>query len=363
MDRATRHIGSCLALLGSVLPAMQAQAGEDRTFTHLVGWGGGDPATIIPAAAEVGFTDVIVWRQDRDYLTELVARAQEYGIGVYVSIHLGDLKDWQRRYPDVPPPLQEIDGIEQEAVTRIQAELKAGKSDYQYGGEPVGDQLEVFTQELLCFHDPRVVEFFQAQIGDILAVPGLTGIAFDYFGYQNYRCCRCPRSVALLAEYRQAHPELPETQAVERFSLETLVGVCNDLADYARRINPGVQVTGHVYPVFLPEPLYGNRLNWDTCGQTAAWFFEPFWSEEKIRSYSQIIAEEAKRYWPEAEGAALIGVYVRPEKHPAKGAERIERELNAIWEGGVRCVHVCSLNDVLDDPATREVFSKFRPPR
>jgi hypothetical protein len=346
-----------------VLLSAHAGAAPQPRFTQLVGWGGGDPATIVPAAADVGFTDIVVWRQDHDYLTQLVEQAQRHGIGVYVSLYLGDVKDWAKRYPDVPPPMQEIDATEQAAVARIEAALEAKTSDYQYGGEPVSDELEVFTNELLCFHDPRVVEFFQAQIRDILAVPGITGIAFDFFGYRNYRCCRCPRSMDLLDEYRQAHPDLPEAEALQRFSLDTLVAVQNDLATYARTLKPQVKVTGHVYPVYLPEPLYGNRLNWDTCGQTAAWFFEPFWTERKIRSYSRAIAHQAKRYWANAEGAALIGVYVRPGRYPVKGPERIERELRAILDGGTRRVQVCSLNDVLDDPATREVFRKFAPER
>jgi len=350
-------------VLLAVLLMLITQAGvcQDRAFTQLMGWGGGDPATVVEDAADVGFTDIIVWNKDRDYLTRLVQRASERGIGVYVSIFLGDTADWKKRHPDLEPPLQVINEAEQAAASRLKAELKAGETAYQYGGEPVSEELEVFTDPLLCFHAPGVLEFFQAQIRDILAVPGITGIALDYFGYRNYRCCRCPHSMARLAEFRAAHPDLTEAQAEEQFSLETLVGICNDLADYARKIKPAVQVTGHVYPVYLPEPLYGNRLNWDTCGQTGAWFFEPFWSEEKIRAYSRTIAADAQKYWADVEGAALIGIYVKPGKYPVKAPERIERELCAIWDGGVRCVQVCSLNDVLKDPATREVFRKFSP--
>jgi len=352
-----------IALPALLLVALPARADEAERFTQLVGWGGGDPAVIVPAAAEVGFTDLIVWNHDPEYLTQLVAQAHQHGLSVYVSLHLSDVSDWKRRYPDVPPPMQEISAEEQATVARIEAELKAGTGDYQYGGEPVGDEPEVFTNELLCFHDPRVVEFFQAQVRDILAVPGIAGIAFDFFGYRNYRCCRCAQSLALLAEYQTAHPDVPEAEAAERSSLATLVDVQNDLADYARGLRPGARITGHVYPVYLPEPLYGNRLNWDTCGQTAAWFFEPFWPEEKVRSYSRVIAEGAKRYWPNAEGAALIGIYNQPERYPVKGPERIERELRAILDGGVRRLHVCSLNDVLNDPPTREVFRRFAPRR
>jgi hypothetical protein len=256
--------------------------------------------------------------------------------------------------------VQGINAEEREAADREKAEVKAGKTAYQYGGEPVGPQAEVLIEDMLCFHHPKVVEFFQAQIRDILAVEGVVGIALDFFGYRNYRCCRCERSLALLADFRGAHPGTPEAQAQDQFSMDTLVAVCNDLADFARRVKPGTQVTGHVYPVFLPEVLYGNRLNWDTCCQTAAWFFEPFWTEDKIRSYSRVIVGEANKHWPHAEGAALIGVYVKPAKYPVKGPARLDMELRTMLQAGVQRVHVCSLNDVLDDADAREVFRRYR---
>ncbi len=353
--------GLVVALAALAALAVPAGADEAGRFTQLMGWGGGDPAVIVPQAVEVGFTDLTVWNQNPEYLETLVGQAQAHDLGVYVSLYLGDVSGWKRCYPETPPPMQEMNAEELAAAARIEAELKAKRADYQHGGEPVSDELEVFTGELLCFHDPRVVELFKAQITDILGVDGLTGIAFDFFGYRNYRCCRCARSQEALAQYRQAHPGIPEAEAEGRFSLETLVGVQNELADHARGLKPGLKITGHVYPVYLPEPLYGNRLNWDTCGQTAAWFFEPFWSERKIERYSRIIAREAKRYWPNAEGAALIGIYNQPERYPVKGPERVERELRAILAGGVRCLQVCSLNDVLNDPPTREVFRSYAP--
>ncbi len=357
--RGTMRPVLCLALNALLAIA----AGAESRLTRLMGWGGGDPAVIVPAAAEVGFTDIIVWNRDPVYLGKLVEHDTKHGLGTYCSIWLGDLKDWRKRYPDQEPPVQQISAEELALVEPQQAALKAGQSAYQYGGEPVGGRAEVFNDDLLCFHDPRTVELFKAQFRDILSVPGMTGVAFDYFGYRNYRCCRCPRSLALLAEYRQQHPDLTEAAAEQRFSLETLTGVCNELADYARQLKPGCRVTGHVYPVYLPEPLYGNRLNWDTCGQTAAWFFEPFWSYDKIRDYGKVIAEQAKRFFPNQVGAALIGVYVKPGKYPVKGKERLTQEMRAIREGGVTVCQVCSMNDVLNDPDARAVFAAFAPER
>ena len=38
--------------------------------------------------------------------------------------------------------------------------------------------------------------------------PDVNGIAFDGFGYQNYRFCDCPVSREQLEAYRAKHPEL-----------------------------------------------------------------------------------------------------------------------------------------------------------
>ncbi|MBM4081648.1 MAG: hypothetical protein FJ278_18235 [Planctomycetes bacterium] len=344
----------CCACLSLALRSAQAEGG----FVQLTGWGGGKPEEIVPQAAEVGFNEIIVWSQDSAYLTRLVEVAKPHGIGIYSCIHLADLNGWKKRRPDAAPPLQEMNEQENAAFERIQADKTKGKSNYQYGGEPF-QSLEVLTSSMLCFHVPEVVAFFKEQIKDILAVPGITGVAFDYFGYRNYRCCRCKASQAAFEAWRKQHPSLPADKALEQFSLETLVDFTNALAGYARSLRADAKVQCHVYPVFLPEPLYGNRLDVDFCGQTAAWYFEPLWSYEKMRDYSRVIFGQEKKHFARAEGVALIGVYNRPDAYPVKGPERLTLELQAILDGGGDRVQVCSLNDVLKDEATRAVFKRF----
>ncbi|MDY0165040.1 MAG: hypothetical protein RBS80_00765 [Thermoguttaceae bacterium] len=346
----------CLSLLIATIAL-----GAEGQFVQLTGWGGGKPEEIVPQAAEVGFDEIIVWSHDPQYLGQLVAFGREHKIGIYSSIHLGDLKDWKKRRPGVDPPLQEMNAQENAALERIQADETKGKSGYQYGGEPV-QEVEVLSAPLMCFHHPEVRIFFEEQIRDLLQVPGLRGIAMDYFGYRNYRCCRCPTSLRAFEVWHRQHPDLAPEAALDRFSLETLVDFVNGLARYARTEVAEAKVTCHVYPVFLPEPLYGNRLDVDFCGQTAAWYFEPFWSYEKIRSYTRVIFGEEKKYFARSEGVAMIGVYTRPDLYPVKPPERLTGELQAILNGQGDRVQICSLNDVLNDPATREVFRQiFRP--
>jgi hypothetical protein len=55
----------------------------------------------------------------------------------------------------------------------------------------------------------------------------------------------------------------------------------------------------------------------------------------------------------------MIGVYTRSAVFPVKSPDRLTRELQAILQGQGDRVQVCSLNDVLRDPATRQVFQRF----
>jgi len=348
-----RWIMLCLSLL-----LAEATPGAEGQFVQLTGWGGGKPEEIVPQAAEVGFDEIIVWNHDPQYLGRLVALGRKHKIGIYSAIHLGDLKDWKKRRPGVNPPLQEMNAEENAALERIRADKTKGKSGYQYGGEPVHG-IEVLEAPLLCFHHPEVRSFFEEQIRDLLRVPGLRGIAMDYFGYQNYRCCRCPTSLKAFETWHRQHADLPRDKALDRFSLETLVDFVNSLARYTRSVAAEAKVTCHVYPVFLPEPLYGNRLDVDFCGQTAAWYFDPLWSYEKIQSYTRVIRGEEKKYFSRPEGVAMIGVYTRPALYPVKSPERLTKELQAILDGQGDRVQVCSLNDVLKDPATRDVFRRL----
>ncbi len=332
-----------------------ATAAEHRILT---GWGGGKANIVVPQAAAIGCAELVVHHEDAANFKHFIELGRKHNLGIYAWLFLGDIPAWSKAYPDTKPPLQVMNGAEEEILKRIQTDKTPGRSGYQFGGEPV-NKLEVFDTPLLCFHDPRVTEAFKRQIDEMLAFPGVRGVAFDYIGYQNYRCCRCPVSQSQLAVYQQQHPGLSQEAALERFSLETLVDFNNRLAAYVRTVKPDARVMTHVYPVYLPEPLYGNRLDLDVCGQTAAWFFEPFWDVKKIKKYSRVIAVEAKKYHARSSGAALIGYFNSPANYPVKTKERLAAELQAILDGGCSRVQVCSLNDVLNTPEAAEVFRRF----
>ena len=348
---------SCLIIgLALTVHGWEASAGSDDL--QLIGWGGGKPEDIVPQAADVGFDTIIVWNNDAEYLGRLVTLGKQHGIEVYSSLSLSHADRWKKRFPTRSAPLQVMDERENAALEQIKADKTKGKSNYQYGGEPY-DDCEVLMADLLCLHHPDVVDYCKKEIEDILGVAGIAGVAFDYFGYRNYRCCLCEHSEKLFEQFQRERPDQPEQEALVQFSLTTLVGFNNELADHARAVKPGAKVMSHVYPVFLAEPLYGNRLKVDVCGQTAAWFFEPFWSYDKIRQYSQVIFGQEKKCFDLCEGAALIGIYERPDRFPVKSSERITKELQTILDAGGDRVQVCSMNNVLASERISAIFRQF----
>jgi hypothetical protein len=131
------------------------------------------------------------------------------------------------------------------------------------------------------------------------------------------------------------------------------------MVEYIKSLRPEFKIMAHLYPVFRPDPIYGNRLKVDYCGQTAAWYF--FWPPEKIRAYSKRIVGEQNRYFPSVRGVPFVGYY-DDGKHPEfphKSAARVELELNAILDGGADSLMVCSVNDVLGNPEIAAVFKKY----
>ena len=331
-------------------------SGMEKKFVSLTGWlTSCDPEKVVPQSAEIGVTEIGTWSQNPQYLMKLVKIANKYNIDIYSTLTL-HAKQWKRKYPKQSVPIQKMDEKENQAFAYYKKKNNRYQSNYQWGGEPFHNN-EVLFYELLCFHDKQVKELLKEKIRALLKIDGLKGIAFDGFGYQNYRCCGCSHSMKLFEKYYQKHPVFSYKTALEKFSLETLVAFNSELAEYARSIKPDVKIINHIWPVFLPEPLYGNRIDIDYCGQTAAWFF--YWDLAKIRRYSHIIASKEKKYHSRAYGVAMIGFYNNPDEFPLKTPERVEAELKAIFDGGCYRVQVCGLNDVLKTPKVAAVFRKY----
>lgn len=338
----------------------QAAEGDDVILT---GWGidGKDPEGFMAAARAVGFDKLITTSTDPVALGRFVAAGASHGIGVYACITpMGGLeKLWNARYPDRPMPWQVMTTDEEAALNFIMAGRNRYIIPWQWGGEPVMTN-EVLGNRIVCLSSVEARELLEGMIDGIAAVPGLEGLAFDGFGYQNYRRCHCGRCEGLLTAYRAAHPELTPEAAEVAFFREQLVDYINHLADYARARRADIKTAIHIWPAFAPDPLYGNRLDVDYCGQTAAWYM--LWPEEKIAQYSRIIVQEARRYHERQQGVGMIGYYDRPGDFPVKDAARVDLELRTMVENGVRHIQVCSSLDVVRNEAIAEVFRRYCAP-
>jgi len=315
------------------------------TDAILTAWG------IVPGkirlSRDVGVKEIVSFSSNPKALKILVDEAREYNIPIYGTV-----------VPLVGKPEQEMNDEENAFRDSILADKTKEKNKYQFGGEPYHD-LEVQDLSISCFHHKKVREKVMEKIRGVIMVDGIAGVAFDFFGYSNYRCCQCPLSMELAKRYHKKHPKMTETEALEAFSLESLVDFNNEMADYARSLKPGIKVRNHVHPVFLPDLYYGNRLKLDICCQTAAWFMEPYWSRERIEEHVRIIFGKEKQYYAFAEGAALLGTTATEKSsHPPKSPERVEFELRTMLNAGADRIEVCSWGDVLRSPKHLNIFKR-----
>lgn len=367
---------------------------ELRHFDRFFVWGSPrEDETYVKRLAQIGVTDLMGYGTPSPKVAELFAKNN---INLYLCVTPG--QGWGKKYPGVPMPLQKMTDAESAVkellngsksphrpgtdkadapadwtVTDKQKKLldELGRanykqqSKYQWGGEKEGMYFggkcdEVLTEDLPCFSTPEVRELMKDRIKDTLAVPGVRGVAFDYIGYQNYHACFCPICERLYKEYCEREKCNPaDAKSRNSFSLSTLVDFNNEMVDYAHSLKADAVVVNHVYPVFMPEPLYGNRLKMDFCGQTAAWY--QYWDLWRIQKYSKVIASEQEKYWKGVKGVAFIGYYDRPE-FPVKTSAKVEAELRAILRGGSTYLMMCGLDDLLRNPDVCEVFKKFRLP-
>jgi len=320
------------------------------------------PAETIACARELGF-NALVFGGTAERVKQWSAMTKAAGIESYywfspiVGADSAELA-----------PLAQVMSAEDEAAqSRLQAATDPKKNGYQFGGEPLPTRRDpaspdhdvLWNVRLPCFHRPETVAWCRKRISEMLtACPDLTGVGLDFFGYQNYRCCLCPRSRELLETYCRQHPDVPRERAREEFSRDSLVGTINDLSRFARGARPGVQVTIHVYPTFLPEPLYGWRLDVDTCCETVAWFFEPYWSAEKVADYTRRVTRREGRTFAGSRGVPFFGLYVgRPDAD--KPPERLAEELAIIRRSaGLSALSVCSFNEFVKHEAMRRVMKE-----
>ena len=348
----------CLGVIAALLAASPIVVAQDDALT-LVGWGidAKDLDGFMAKAADVGFDALITGSLDPEFLARAVEAGAKHNIEVFAHISpMGHVtRAWKQAYPDQPVPWQVMSEGEQAALNFISAGRNVYLIPYQWGGEPIMTN-EVLTSSPVCLSSPEAKALMEQMIDTIASVPGC-GLGFDGYGYRNYHRCYCERCEGLFAEYMAAHPDVPEEEASVTFFRDMLVEYINDLADYARSKRPDIKTTIHIWPVFAPEPLYGNRLDVDYCGQTAAWY--TLWPQEKIAEYSRAIVEDAQAYHERQQGVGMIGYYDRPCEFPVKDAACVEMELSTMIDNGCRRIQVCSSIHVVNNAEIADVFRRF----
>lgn len=346
-------------LLISVACVLSCAAAEQPKPLTLVGWGV-DENNLEPFLAQaeaVGFDALITASCDPVFLAKAVEASRPHGIVVFSCIKPESFGlPWHEVYPNQPIPLQKMTAGEDAALSFLSAGTNKYLVPYQWGGEPVLTN-EVLLKPIPCPNNAQARDLLKPTIDQNLSVPGIGGLAFDGFGYQNYRRCYCDDCVRRFAEFRTAHAELSEAESEKVYFRDVLVEQMNALADYARSKKADVKTALHIWPVFAPEPLYGNRLNVDFCGQTAAWY--TIWPEAKIADYSRIITRDAKKYHSRQEGVGMIGYFDKPGKFPVKDAVVVDAELRTMLGNGCRQVQVCATQDVIGNEKVAAVFRKY----
>ena len=231
--------------------------------------------------------------------------------------------------------------------------------DYAYGGEPQPgrEDRDVLLNSQPCFVGPAARSNSVAKILEKLdRNPNAEMVLFDYVGYQNYRRCHHPDCERLYREFLQkrALEDTPESE--KEFFLGELVAVNNAMHDAIKARNPKIVTGTHIYPVYLPEPLYGDRLKFDVIAETCAWYLK--WSDEKIRAYATDCLTRRPADYPRARRIPFVAV-TRNNWCRNKTAAEVEQELNDILDAGADELVAFEMTAIVDDPELYAVFLKY----
>ena len=324
-------------------------------FERVFSWGAVTDEATARAYAEIGVTDVFVRG------TNGLAAARKYGLRTYCGFgpcgtHKQGLSHEEQKHFDYlnaaelrKPPLKK------EYWAEVEARRK--EANCQFGGEPK-TLPDMCPDMITCFLGEEALEKSKAKIDKTLAEnPQVDGIAFDYIGYVNLHSCECEDCKARLSAWLKTSGRAENEESRNLFFRRQLVDYINVLVDHAKGVRPGIKVAMHLYPAFLPDPLYGKDLKADYIEQTVAWYFQ--WPDEKISEYTRRIVTE--RHLPGAQSVPFVGLCASEGGALAyKSPERLDRELQLILAAGGRSVAVCTGADMLK-PGYREVFMRYAP--
>jgi len=344
-------------LLLPLLPGAAETEPATPKFRRIFCWG--YPADDAAAAryAQAGVTDIQVRTPEEAQL------ARKYGMTPYFSCFMAAGPHRQSMTPEEEEYTVYINGLDlapglpraerMKIIHRRRIEKK-----HRYGGE-METKLDTLRCDIPCFISDEGLELSRHRVDELLkkAPPGVAGIYLDYIGYTNHRGCYCPKCLEKLRRHLAENhlADTPENRA--GFYRDRLVEYYNAVIDYIKSRRPDFRIVVHLYPDFQPDPLFGNRVKADFCGQTVAWYFQ--WQPDKIERYTRHVVEHAKDHHPGSEGIPFIGVNTsRTGSLGFKTPETVERELRIILAAGGRTLMVCNGPAILE-PGYFEIFKKY----
>ncbi len=354
LKRVIPHLLMALVVVTTVC-AQTAATKPQAHFKCVFCWGRLTDEDTARMFSEIGVTDIQVSSKEQ------LALARKYGMTPYCGTFSPRGPHGQVMSPEEEKHFAYINGLDLKDMNPAERKAEIDKRrlemKHRYGGEPVAALDTLNSERIPCFSSDVDHALSKKAIDAIcLRVDGVQGIFFDYIGYSNFKGCYCEQCLAAYKAHL-AEQGLSDTEEhTNEFSRDRLVAYCNDMIDYVKSQHPGFKVVIHVYPTFLPDPLYGNRLKADFCGQTVAWYFP--WDADKIAQYTRTTVMEQDKYFKGVRGVPFIGLNQTPGSLWVKDAATLESELGTILAAGGDTLMVCNGGDMIK-PGIYEVFRKY----
>lgn len=331
---------------------------ESPRFHRVFCWGTPSSEEVARKYAEIGVTDIRVNSKKSFDLAVKYGMTPYCGVFTPAGPYTQVMSEEEKKYhacisgQDLP---KNIARAERNKIT----DKRCVEKGFLFGGETEKGVMNVMAHRIACFNSDENYSLSKKRLDRILdsAVPGVKGIYFDGISYMNQRGCFCAKCLAdckkFLAEKRLADTE----ENRDLFYREVLVKYYNDMIDYVKSKRPDFKVMAHLWPVFRPDPLFGNRTKTDYCGQTVAWYFP--WPLDKVSRYTDFVLKHAKDYYANAEGIPFVGLNAaKGQALSHKTPEQLEKELQTILSAGGRTLMVCNGPDMIK-PGYFEVFRKY----
>ena len=331
-------------LAGATAHAQTSPSEPPKRFKRVFCWGALTDEDTARKFSRIGVTDIPVANKEQ------LALARKYGMTPYCGIFGPRGPHAQVMSAEEEKHFAYVNGLDLNNRNRSERNAEIDKRrlemKHRYGGEPVAALDTINSERIPCFSSDVDYTLSKKAIDAICSrTDGVQGIFFDYIGYSNFKGCYCEECLAAYKAYLTEKGLTDTAKHKNEFYRDRLVSYCNDMIDYVKSQHPNFKVVIHVYPVFLPEPLYGNRLKADFCGQTVAWYFP--WDTEKIRQYTRVTVMEQDKHFAGVRGVPFVGLNRSPGSLWVKDAVTLDNELRTILASGADTLMVCSGNDMI----------------